>query len=482
MDFYPVFMNLRDRPVLVVGGGEVAARKVALLLRAGARVRVVAPELGEELTRRRAGGEIVHLGRRFVAGDIGNAALVVAATDDRELHARISELCGTRGVPVNVVDDTPLCSVITPAMIDRSPVQIAISSGGVAPVLARRLRAWLEASIPPNYGRLAALAGRFRERVMMRISRGEDRRRFWERVLEGPIADLVHAGREEEAGRALEAELRRADGRPVVGDVALVGAGPGDPDLLTFRALRLMQEADVILYDRLVSEPVLELCRRDAEKIYVGKRRSNHHLTQDRINEELIRRARAGQRVVRLKGGDPFIFGRGGEEIGELMAAGIPFQVVPGITAASGCAAYAGIPLTHRDHAQSVQFVTGHLRDGTLDLDWPMLARRRQTVVVYMGLAAVRLLCERLIEHGRGADTPAALVAQGTRPEQQVYVGTLATLPELVEAHDVQSPTLIIIGEVVQLHRTLQWFRPEGKVEAGEADGRRQMADGRKAL
>lgn len=467
MDFYPVFMDLRDRPVLVVGGGEVAARKVSLLLRAGARVRVVAPRLAAELEQRRARGEMLHVAREFVSGDLDGAVLVVAATDDRDLHECISTACRARGVPVNVVDDTPLCSVITPAMVDRSPIQIAISSGGVAPVLARRLRAWMEAAIPPGYGRLARLAAKFRERVKQQFARGDERRRFWERILEGPVADLVFAGRDEEAATALERELAQANDHPPTGAVALVGAGPGDPDLLTFRALRLMQQADVVLYDRLVSPEVLDLCRRDAERVYVGKRRSQHHLTQDRINSELIRLARAGQRVVRLKGGDPFIFGRGGEEIAELMAAGVAFQVVPGITAASGCAAYAGIPLTHRDHAQSVQFVTGHLTDGRLDLDWPALARPRQTLVVYMGLAAVQRLCERLVEHGLDAGTPAALIEQGTRPEQRVFVGTLDSLPELIEVHEVRPPTLIIVGHVVNLHHTLQWFRPEEKVIAG---------------
>jgi uroporphyrin-III C-methyltransferase/precorrin-2 dehydrogenase/sirohydrochlorin ferrochelatase len=357
-------------------------------------------------------------------------------------------------------------------MVDRSPIQIAISSGGVAPVLARRLRAWLEAAIPPAHGRLAQLAARFRDQVKARFAHVDARRRFWERVLEGRVADLVYAGREDDAARALAEELAAADENAAgVGDVALVGAGPGDPDLLTFRALRLMQQADVVLYDRLVSAPVLDLCRRDAERVFVGKRRSAHHLTQDRINEELIRLARAGKRVVRLKGGDPFIFGRGGEEIGELMEAGIPFQVVPGITAASGCAAYAGIPLTHRDCAQSVQFVTGHLRDGTVALDWPALARAQQTVVVYMGLAGVRTLCAQLVAHGRGPDTPAALVQQGTLPSQRLYVGTLASLPDLVECHDVQAPTLIIVGEVVRLHRQLQWFRPAERIEAADAPG-----------
>ncbi len=471
MLYYPVFMDLQGRRVLVVGGGEVAARKVELVRRAGAAVTVVAPWVADELAELRDDGAIEHVGRRFSAGDIEGAALVVAATSDRSLHHCISHWCQSRGVPVNVVDDTPLCSVITPAMVDRSPIQIAISSGGVAPVLARRLRAWLEAAVPAAHGRLAQLAADFRERVKARFATLDDRRRFWERVLEGPVADLVYAGRDSEASERLADEIARADDdAPGVGDVALVGAGPGDPDLLTFRALRLMQHADVVLYDRLVSAPVLELCRRDAEKVFVGKRRSQHHVTQANINAELVRLAREGQRVVRLKGGDPFVFGRGGEEIEELMAAGIPFEVVPGVTAASGCAAYAGIPLTHRDHAQSVQFVTGHLRDGTVTLDWASLARSHHTVVVYMGLAGLRTVCEQLIAHGRDAETPAALVQQGTQPDQRVFVGTLATLPELVERHSVTGPTTIVIGEVVRLHRRLQWYRPEDKIEAGDAD------------
>lgn len=467
MNYYPVFLDLRERSVLVVGGGEVAARKVRLLRRAGAAVAVVSPHLNDELAARREEGDLAHCAREFADGDLDGAAFVVAASDDHALHERISYACQARGVPVNVVDDAPLCSAITPAMVDRSPVQIAIASGGVAPILARRLRAWIEAAVPPGYGRLAELAARFRERARARLPDGDVRRRFWERVLEGPLAELVYAGREREADAALTDELARAsEDDASVGKVALVGAGPGDPDLLTFRALRLMQQADVVLHDRLVPPAVLDLCRRDAERLFVGKRRSHHRVTQDRINAELVRRARAGQRVVRLKGGDPFIFGRGGEEIGELMDAGIPFQVVPGITAAAGCAAYAGIPLTHRDHAQAVQFVTAHLQDGQVELDWPALARERQTLAVYMGLAGLDQLCRRLIEHGRAADTPAALIQQATTSDQRVYVGSLASLPALVARHEVQAPTLIVIGEVVRLNRQLQWFQPDEKVEA----------------
>jgi len=469
MLYYPVFMDLQNQRVLVVGGGEVAARKVELVRRAGAAVTVVAPWLADELVALRDEGRITHVARRFSAHDVDGARLVIAATSDRGLHQCISQWCQACGIPVNVVDDTPLCSVITPAMVDRSPIQIAISSGGVAPVLARRLRAWLEAAIPSAHGRLAELAARFRERVKARFTTLDGRRRFWERVLEGPVADLVYSGREEQAADALDDAIEQArDDAGGVGDVALVGAGPGDPDLLTFRALRLMQHADVVLYDRLVSEAVLDLCRRDADKVFVGKRRSQHYVTQDNINAELIRLAREGQSVVRLKGGDPFIFGRGGEEIAELMSAGVAFQVVPGVTAASGCAAYAGIPLTHRDHAQSVQFVTGHLRDGTVELDWPALARGHHTVVIYMGLPGLSTVCGQLIAHGRASDTPAALIQEGTQPNQHVYVGTLASLPGLVAGYTVQGPTTIIIGEVVSLHRQLQWYHPEGKVEAAE--------------
>jgi uroporphyrin-III C-methyltransferase/precorrin-2 dehydrogenase/sirohydrochlorin ferrochelatase len=325
-------------------------------------------------------------------------------------------------------------------------------------VLARLLRARLESLIPAGYGRLAALAGAFRDRVKARFKPPE-RRRFWERVLQGPIAELVFSGRDGEARKALEEALD--DTRPALGggEVSLVGAGPGDPDLLTFRALRLMQQADVVVYDRLVSRPVLDLVRLEAERIYAGKERAKHALPQEDINHLLVRLAREGKRVVRLKGGDPFIFGRGGEEIDTLAAEGIPFQVVPGITAAAGCASYAGIPLTHRDYSQSVVFVTGHLQDGSMNLNWPALAQPRQTIVVYMGLLGVDVLCRELAAHGLPAATPAALIQQGTTPQQRVLTGTLDTLPDIVRQSDVKAPTLIIIGDVVRLRERLNWFK-----------------------
>ncbi len=466
MDYLPICIDLKGRPCLVVGGGEVAARKITLLERAGARVHVVAPRLVEALESRRRAGAIHHLPRDFRDQDLDGMALVVAATDDPEINAHVSLAARARGLPVNVVDDPEASTFVMPAIVDRSPILVAVTSGGRAPVLARLLRARLEAWIPAGYGRLAGLAGRFRRRVQQRLPHIRARRRFWERVFEGPIAEAVLAGHEERAEREMAALLERAaaEPEPALGEVYLVGAGPGDPDLLTFRALRLMQKADVVLYDRLVAPAILDRVRRDAERIYVGKRRAHHALRQEEINDLLIRLAREGKRVLRLKGGDPFLFGRGGEEIERLAEAGIPFQVVPGITAASGCAAYAGIPLTHRDHAQSVAFVTGHTQDGGVELDWPALARPQQTVVFYMGLTNAETIARRLMEHGRAPGTPVAVISQGTTPEQRVYVTTLEGLGETVRTQEVRAPSLIIVGEVVRLRERLDWHptSPEG--------------------
>jgi uroporphyrin-III C-methyltransferase / precorrin-2 dehydrogenase / sirohydrochlorin ferrochelatase len=461
MDYYPMFMKLTGRPCLVVGGGNVAMRKVTLLRKAGAQVTVVAPELCLELAALRDRGTIEHLARRFEDSDVEGRVLVVASTDDEEVNRHISEVATARFVPVNVVDRPELCTFITPSMIDRSPLQVAISTGGASPVLARLMRSRIESFIPATYGRLAALVEGFRDRVKARLPDTELRRRFWERLLEGSVTELVLSGREDAAREVLEKALEEGlDQRDGGGEVFLVGAGPGDPDLLTFRALRLMQLADVVVHDNLVSPAILELVRRDAEMIYAGKRRNDHALPQEDINRLLVTLAKEGKRVLRLKGGDPFIFGRGGEEIDTLMQEGIPFQVVPGITAAAGCASFAGIPLTHRDYAQSLIFATGHLKNGSIDLNWNMLAQPAQTVVFYMGLLGLPIICRELKAHGRAGSTPAALVEQGTTQNQRVLVGTLDTLPELVREHDVQPPTLIIVGEVVALQERLQWFRP----------------------
>ncbi|PYC20998.1 siroheme synthase CysG [Aquipseudomonas alcaligenes] len=455
MDFLPLFHKLQGRVVLVVGGGEVALRKARLLSDAGGQLRVVAPEVRGELTAL-AGEGRVHL-RGYDSADLQGVALVIAATDDEPLNARISAEAQALGIPVNVVDAPALCSVIFPAIVDRSPLIVAVTSGGDAPVLARLIRAKIETWIPSTYGQLASLAKKFRERVKQLFPDVQQRRVFWEDVFQGQIAESVFAGKLGEGERLLEAKIAGAAPR-ALGEVYLVGAGPGDPDLLTFRALRLMQQADVVLYDRLVAPAIIELCRRDAERIYVGKRRAEHAVPQEEINQLLVDLAKQGKRVLRLKGGDPFIFGRGGEEIEQLAAEGIPFQVVPGITAASGCAAYAGIPLTHRDHAQSVRFVTGHLKDGSTDLPWTDLVAPGQTLVFYMGLVGLPQICQALIDHGRAADTPAALVQQGTTQNQRVFTGTLANLPQLVAEHEVHAPTLVIVGEVVTLREKLAWF------------------------
>jgi uroporphyrin-III C-methyltransferase/precorrin-2 dehydrogenase/sirohydrochlorin ferrochelatase len=459
MDYLPIFLDLRGRRCLVVGGGEVAARKVSLLLEAGAAVTVLAPEVCETLAAQAASGRIAHRVARFSPEILDGVALAIAATDDRSVNRRVSEEARRHNIPVNVVDDPELCSFVMPAIVDRSPVVVAVSTGGASPVLARLIRAKLESLIPAAYGHLAALMDRFRDAVKAKLPQ-EARRPFWEKVLQGPIAEMVFSGRERQAEEALRQEVE--EGRPTAaGEVYLVGGGPGNPDLLTFRALRLMQQADVVLHDNLVSPEVLNLVRRDAQRIYVGKQRDFHTLRQDEINELLVKLAKEGKRVLRLKGGDPFIFGRGGEEIETLAAQGIRFEVVPGITAASGVAAYAGIPLTHRECAQSCVFVTGHLRDNTINLDWEGLVRPDQTIVIYMGLHGLDVLCKELVAHGLSSRMPAAIVQQGTTRNQKVVTGTLETLPQRALEANLKPPTLIIVGEVVRLREKLAWFNPE---------------------
>lgn len=467
MRLLPVFMNIRGRPCLVVGGGEVAFRKIRQLLQAEAAVRVLARELSPGVERLIRDGELEYIEGEYRPDLLDDCVLVIAATSDETLNERVSRDARRRNLPVNVVDNPRLCSFITPSVIDRHPVQVAVSTGGASPVLARLLRARLETMIPSAYGALASLMQSFREKVRAQIPDMRDRRRFWEDVLQGPVSELLYSGQKEAALALLEQRLRNAGGGGVsTGEVYLVGGGPGDPDLLTFRALRLMQQADVVLYDRLVAPAIVELVRRDADRIYVGKQRDQHALSQEEINALLVREARAGKRVLRLKGGDPFIFGRGGEEIESLAGEGIPFQVVPGITAAAGCAAYAGIPLTHRDYAQSCIFVTGHMKDGSLDLNWQALVQPGQTIAVYMGVGGMAVLCEGLIRHGMSATTPAAIVQQGTTPQQRTYTGTLDSLPTIIETQIIKPPAMVIIGEVVKLREKLAWFeRREARSE-----------------
>jgi uroporphyrin-III C-methyltransferase/precorrin-2 dehydrogenase/sirohydrochlorin ferrochelatase len=467
MEFLPIFLSVNKKPVLVIGGGEVAARKVSLLLKAQAQIRVVAPELCAGLAALAEKGSVEHLNREFEEGDLEGCNLVFAATDDGAVNRRVSQLAEAQRLPVNVVDQPELCSFIVPSIIDRSPVVAAVSTGGASPVLARLIRTRLEALIPAAYGRLAELARRFRGQVKEKFSNPSDRRLFWEKVLRGGVAERVFSGHMEEADAAMERALAEAEPNSPMGEVYLVGGGPGDPDLLTFRALRLMQQADVVVYDRLVAQALLDMTRRDAERIYVGKERDHHAMRQEEINQLLADLAKEGKRVVRLKGGDPFIFGRGGEEIDTLAAQGVPFQVVPAITAASGCAAYSGIPLTHREHAQSVTFVTGHLKDGTINLNWEQLAHPSQTVVFYMGLRGLPVICEQLMAHGVSPDMPIALIQQGTTEKQRVFSGTLGTIQEIVEREQPKPPTLIIVGEVVKLREKLNWYEAPEQPQQG---------------
>jgi uroporphyrin-III C-methyltransferase / precorrin-2 dehydrogenase / sirohydrochlorin ferrochelatase len=456
MDYFPIFLRLAGEPVLVVGGGEVAARKIDLLLRTSAKVRVVAPELVAGLAERVAAGEIVHVAAEFTPEHLDGVRLAIAATDKRAINAWVAHQAERRNVPVNVVDDRELSRFIVPAIVDRSPVVVAVGSSGDAPVLTRRLRERLESFLPQRLGALAKLAGKLRPTIKARIESPARRRKFWENFFDGTIAADVLAGRSLDVAD-IASTLRT--GEQDAGEVVLVGAGPGDPGLLTLRALRALQNADVILYDRLVSAEVLDLARRDAERINVGKTAGSAQISQDEINALLVQLAQQGKRVCRLKGGDPFIFGRGGEELEALAAAGVRFEVVPGVTAAAGCAAYAGIPLTHRDHAQSLVFVTGHVKaEGDDALDWDQLARPAQTVVFYMGLSHLEQILRRLREHGAPESRAAAVVEQGTRATQRVVTGTLADLARKANEEQVQSPALLIVGEVTRLHETLRWF------------------------
>ncbi len=459
MDYFPIFLTLKDQACLVVGAGEIAARKIELLARAGAKITVIADRISPAVLNLKKTHDLTLLQKTFSSDDLGAFRLVVSATDNATTNRLVAQCADEQNIPVNVVDNPTLCSFIFPAIIDRSPIIVAVSSGGAAPVLARLLRAKIETVIPPAYGRLAALADKFRTKVKLHIKQPALRRIFWENILQGKVAELVFSGKEQQAEQQLEQTLQGQKQGSTLGEVYLVGAGPGAADLLTFRALRLMQQADVVVYDRLVSPEILDLARRDAQQIYVGKQRQDHALPQESINTLLADLAKAGKRVVRLKGGDPFIFGRGGEEIETLMEQGINFQVVPGITAASGCATYAGIPLTHRDHAQSCTFVTGHLKDGSINLNWTQLAAPNQTIVIYMGLVGLEKICQSLIAHGSPKDLPIAIVQQGTTSNQRVLTGTLTTLPDKVASQGIKPPTLIIIGTVVTLHDKLSWFQ-----------------------
>lgn len=455
--WFPIMLRLDGARVLVTGGGNIAANKVQLLLPTGARVEILSPTLSPELERLVASGRVNVLRQdatvENLTARLPGCRLVYLATSDRQLNYELSTLCQSMNIPVCAVDDPEASSFITPAITTRGTVQIAVSTGGAAPVLARRLRAKIEEIMPAGLHRLAEFMQQARTNLRTRLPDAARRRRVWERFLDQSGSDLAMAG--DTQGALTELDRIASADNAKMGEVWLVGAGPGNPDLLTLAALRLMQDADSILYDNLVGPDILNYVRRDAERVFVGKQTNNHTLPQGGINAELIRRARAGERVLRLKGGDPFIFGRGGEEIEALVEEGIPFRVIPGISAANGCATYAGIPLTHRDCAQACLFITGHAKaDGSLNLAWETIALRSQTIVIYMGLTLIDQLCTRLIEHGLPMDWPAALVERGTLPQQRVLSGTLTTLPRLAAEHQISSPALVIVGEVVR-HRVV---------------------------
>lgn len=461
MDHLPIFMDLRGKRTLLLGDGVMAARKADLLLRSGSDLTVVAPTLGSEMLMLKEQYGFKHQARPLTAGDLRGCALAFGSSDNEELNHQLYDFAKRAGVPVNVSDKTDSCDFIMPALVDRSPLTIAISSGGTSPLLVRQLKARFETTIPAAYGKLAEFAGNYRARIKSSIPDLTQRRRFWETMIDGPVAEHVLSSQMEEAESLMQNLLKRAEidaSKNPEGEVYLVGTGPGDPDLLTFKALRLMQQADVVLYDRLIGDGILNLVRRDAERIYVGKRRDDHAVSQSEISNMLVKLASEGKRVLRLKGGDPFIFGRGGEEIETLSDQGIAFQVVPGVTAAAGCASYAGIPLTHRDHAQSCVFVTGHQKDGQLNLNWDALIQPNQTVVIYMGLMALQSITAGFIQHGADPEIPAAIIENGTKAGQRVITGNLATLAGLAAQAGIQSPALIIVGSVVSLREKLSWF------------------------
>ena len=457
MDIFPISLKLQQQPCLIVGGGRIAYRKALLLQKAGAVISVISPEIEAELLNivEQTQGQYLKISFDTTL-QLRAYRLVIAATDDAKTNQQVFEVCEAENVLVNSVDDPPHCRFMVPAIVDRSPLVVSIATNGASPVLARQIRTQLEAAVPQGMGKLAEFSGKWRSRVKAKITNPDERRIFWEDLYASPLKEQVFNDHIAEADQLIEQAL--IEWQKPKGEVYLVGAGPGDPELLTLKALRLMQQADVVIYDRLVSQPIMDLCRRDAEKIYVGKARSNHAVPQEGINALLVKYAHEGKRVCRLKGGDPFIFGRGGEEIQELFEAGVAFQVVPGITAASGCSAYAGIPLTHRDYAQSVRFLTGHLKEGSPELPWHELVYENQTLVLYMGLVGLEKICEKLIAHGQRPNMPVALISKGTTPEQKVVVGTLADIASKVTEHQIHAPTLTIIGEVVRLREQLQWL------------------------
>ena len=464
MKYFPFYMELSKKSVLLIGGGEVAERKLDLLLKANAKLTIVSPEFTEYIENLfEENKNITPIHDNYKEEYMNNSfSFVIAATNNESLNEDIARQANHKGILVNVVDKPDICDFIFPSILERGPITVAVSTGGSSPVLARLLRTKLETMIPGAYGRLAKIVSDNRIPVRKKLINSKSNRIFWEQMLNGKFVELVLSGQDEEAVNYLNKEITIFDEeKKGEGEVYLVGAGPGDPDLLTFRALRLMQQADIALYDRLVHPSIIDLIRRDAQKIYVGKQRDNHTVRQEEINDLLVNYAKEGKRVLRLKGGDPFIFGRGGEEIDTLVDNNVSFQVVPGVTSASGCSAYSGIPLTHRDHAQSCIFVTGHLKKGKLELNWDKLIQPNQTIVFYMGLVSIEIICTQLIANGLDPETPCALVQQGTTPNQKVYTSVVKNMSALVKSKKPKAPTIFIIGYVVNLRDKLNWYKTD---------------------
>jgi len=461
MSYLPLFIETTGKKCLIVGGGKVASRKLIPILKAKMKVTLISPEVIEEIELNfHKNKNLKIIKRKFKPEDIEDQFLIIAATNEKTTNQKIAMLSKDNNILVNMAEDSLSGNTLIPSVVDRDPIKIAVSSGAASPILTRLVKTRLETVIPYSFSKLADIMMEYRDAVKKNFLKISDRRKFWEVFLDGPISEMVLSGHIDKAKKALDESLKENKFLEKTGEVYLVGAGPGDPELLSFKALRLMQKADIVIYDRLVSRPIMNLIRQDTEKIYVGKQRADHAMPQENINQLLARLALEGKKVLRLKGGDPFIFGRGGEEIESLIKDDIPFQIVPGITAASGCASYAGIPLTHRDYSQACIFVTGHLRDGTVNLNWEMLAHEKQTLIFYMGMHGSKIICEELIKHGLSDETPAALIVKGTTEDQEVIIGNLKNMPEIIMERKIVPPTLLIIGDVVKLHNKLKWFNP----------------------
>jgi len=461
MSYLPLFIETTGKKCLIVGGGKVASRKLIPILKAKMKVTLISPEVIEEIELNfQKNKNLKIIKRKFEPEDIEGQFLIIAATNEKTTNQKIAKLSKDNNILVNMAEDSLSGNTLIPSVVDRDPIKIAVSSGAASPILTRLVKTKLETVIPYSFSKLADIMMEYRDVVKKNFLKISDRRKFWEVFLDGPVSEMVLSGHIDKAKKALDESLKENKFLEKTGEVYLVGAGPGDPELLSFKALRLMQKADIVIYDRLVSRPIMNLIRQDAEKIYVGKQRADHAMPQENINQLLARLALEGKKVLRLKGGDPFIFGRGGEEIESLIKDDIPFQIVPGITAASGCASYAGIPLTHRDYSQACIFVTGHLRDGTVNLNWEMLAHEKQTLIFYMGMHGSKIICEELIKHGLSNETPAALIVKGTTEDQEVIIGNLKNMPEIIMERKIVPPTLLIIGDVVKLHNKLKWFNP----------------------